>query len=302
MKIQTLALVAFSLIISASACKKGDFKKTETGLEYQILLSNDTGRQVNDGDLITFHVYGVAGDSVFLNTFQYGMPFQNLAMASQYPGDIYEGFKLLKTGDSAIFKLNTDSLFQRTFNQKETPDFAIGKEVLMTIKMVDVMGKAAMEAQQAEQEKEMEEMKRKQEENAAAENALIEDYIKSKGLKNVQSTETGLRYIVLNKGKGRKLERGDKVKVHYTGTLLNGNKFDSSVDRGQPFEFEIGYGQVILGWDEGLMLMSIGDKYKLIIPFNLGYGYAEQPNIPAFSTLVFDVEVLDATPAPTPVP
>jgi len=85
------------------------------------------------------------------------------------------------------------------------------------------------------------------------------------------------------------------VSVHYTGRLENGTKFDSSLDHGKPFDFAIGTGSVIKGWDEGLMSMKVGGKRKLIIPPALGYGVAGRPpTIPANSTLIFDVELLSA--------
>ena len=112
------------------------------------------------------------------------------------------------------------------------------------------------------------------------------------------TTASGLKYKVTEIGSGRKVEIGDKVTVHYTGKLTNGTKFDSSKDRNQPFSFKVGGGQVIRGWDEGLALLNIGDKATLTIPANLGYGSRDQGPIPANSTLIFDIEVLDAS---TPV-
>ena len=82
--------------------------------------------------------------------------------------------------------------------------------------------------------------------------------------------------------------------VHYTGTLQNGTKFDSSVDRGKPYQFRLGSGSVIKGWDEGLLGMKVGGKRKLTIPAALGYGARGSANIPPNSTLLFDVELLDA--------
>ncbi|WP_281184776.1 FKBP-type peptidyl-prolyl cis-trans isomerase [Trichlorobacter lovleyi] len=108
------------------------------------------------------------------------------------------------------------------------------------------------------------------------------------------TTDSGLRYVDLVVGKGASPTRGRQVKVHYTGTLENGTRFDSSVDRRQPFSFIIGIGQVIKGWDEGVMGMKVGGKRKLVIPANLGYGARGAGGvIPPNTTLLFDVELLD---------
>ncbi len=112
---------------------------------------------------------------------------------------------------------------------------------------------------------------------------------------NVVTTSSGLKYIELKKGDGLVTpEQGQTVVVQYTGTLEDGTKFDSSRDHGQPFSFKIGIGQVIKGWDEGLSTMKVGDHRQLIIPSELGYGARGAGGvIPPFSTLIFDVELLD---------
>ena len=106
------------------------------------------------------------------------------------------------------------------------------------------------------------------------------------------TTPSGLRYIDLVEGDGPSPQPGQMTTVHYTGTFENGTKFDSSVDRGQPYEFPIGRGQVIKGWDEGVMTMKVGGKRKLIVPSNLAYGPGGRPGIPPNSTLIFEVELL----------
>jgi peptidylprolyl isomerase len=106
-------------------------------------------------------------------------------------------------------------------------------------------------------------------------------------------TASGLKYTDSAVGTGDSPVKGNKVRVHYTGRLLDGKKFDSSVDRGQPFEFSIGVGQVIKGWDEGVMSMKVGGIRTLTIPPNLGYGAQGAGGaIPPNATLIFDVELL----------
>ncbi len=107
------------------------------------------------------------------------------------------------------------------------------------------------------------------------------------------TTPSGLKYEVLKAGDGATPKTGQTVVVHYTGTLVDGTKFDSSRDRGQPFSFKLGVGQVIKGWDEGLSTMKVGDRRKLTIPPELGYGARGAGGvIPPNATLIFDVELL----------
>lgn len=107
------------------------------------------------------------------------------------------------------------------------------------------------------------------------------------------TTASGLKYVDEIVGSGASPKPGQMVTVHYTGTLEDGTKFDSSVDSGQPYNFKIGTGTVIRGWDEGVMTMKVGGKRKLIIPPNLAYGASGRPpKIPPNATLVFDIQLL----------
>ena len=108
-------------------------------------------------------------------------------------------------------------------------------------------------------------------------------------------TASGLRYSDVVVGTGATPQRGQTLSVHYTGTLENGFKFDSSRDRGIPMQFKFGIQPMIKGWDEGLVSMKVGGRRKLIIPSALGYGpQGRPPDIPGNSTLLFDIELLDA--------
>ncbi|GAB4383501.1 MAG: FKBP-type peptidyl-prolyl cis-trans isomerase [Salibacteraceae bacterium] len=118
----------------------------------------------------------------------------------------------------------------------------------------------------------------------------------------VIETESGLKVEIYQKGDGNKPSKGDIVLVHYTGMqLASGDTFDSSVERGEPIKFPLGVGRVIKGWDEGIALLSKGAKAKLTIPAKLGYGNRAIGVIPPNSDLLFDVELFDFQPGPTPI-
>lgn len=143
------------------------------------------------------------------------------------------------------------------------------------------------------QKKQQEEMAKRQEEAKANKEAGEKFLAENKTKDGVQTTESGLQYIVLKEGTGEKPTTVSKVKVHYHGTLIDGTVFDSSVDRGEPTEF--GVTQVIKGWTEGLQLMKEGAKYKFFIPSDIAYGANPRPGgkIKANAALIFDVELLE---------
>jgi peptidylprolyl isomerase len=129
--------------------------------------------------------------------------------------------------------------------------------------------------------------------NASIAPTLMADASTSPTPKEPVTTASGLKYVDLVEGTGASPQKGQTVTVHYTGTLEDGTKFDSSRDRNQPFQFKIGVGQVIKGWDEGVGSMKVGGRRQLIIPSELGYGARGAGGIiPPNATLLFDVELL----------
>ncbi|TXE06089.1 FKBP-type peptidyl-prolyl cis-trans isomerase [Seonamhaeicola algicola] len=191
---------------------------------------------------------------------------------------------------SATFdeEFDHDLFYQGYKNVVDSADVKIDKNLVQGIIQTYMQKKQQemAEKQQAEAAKKAEEQFG--ELKAAGEKLMAENISKE----GVQTTESGLQYIVLEEGNGEKPTASDRVKVHYHGTLFDGTVFDSSVDRGEPTTF--GVGQVIKGWTEGLQLMSVGSKYKFFIPQELAYGHQQRgQHIKPFTPLVFEVELLE---------
>jgi FKBP-type peptidyl-prolyl cis-trans isomerase len=279
----TIMLALTGLFISS--CQTGGpdgFTKTEDGLLYKFVERSDNTVSPEVGSFVTLTMtYGTA-DSVIFDSKDIPQKMEIPVIPSVYKGDFYEGLRLMHVGDSAIFKCDADSVFSKLFRVPHLPpeldsiDF-----IYFNIKMLEIKTEDEMKASR---EAEMEMLKN---EEIVKRNAYLDEHYP-----NAEPSSTGLYYIQIKKGSGSKPETGMKVKVHYTGTFLDGTKFDSSVDRGEPFEFPLGQGRVIKGWDEGIANMQKGEKGILIVPSELAYGQGSR-GIPPFSTLVFEVELVD---------
>lgn len=166
-------------------------------------------------------------------------------------------------------------------------DIAQGKNTWTQKDMQPILRRFQQEFEKRQQSKN-EEMMASLEKNKQEGAAFLKKNAESKA---IYTTKSGLQYKILKKGDGKRPTANSTVKVHYTGTLLDGKKFDSSYDRGEPTEFPVG--AVIPGWTEGLQLMNEGAKYILYIPYNLAYGEQLVGEIPPGSTLIFEVELLE---------
>lgn len=208
---------------------------------------------------------------------------------------------LIGTGCQKKVKIETDiqkasyAIGQQIGGQVKSQDLGLDVEVLaQSIKEAANGDKPAMtpeEMQAALQKLQEVAMKKRQEKADSAKKEGSDFLEKNKTAAGVKVTASGLQYIVETEGKGEKPKATSKVKVHYTGTLTDGKKFDSSYDRKEPAEFVLN--QVIPGWTEALQLMNVGSKWKIFVPSDLGYGAGGVPGIPPNSVLIFEVELLD---------
>jgi FKBP-type peptidyl-prolyl cis-trans isomerase len=292
-----LVWAAIAALFFITSCNdNGEYKTTDTGLKYKFYEKSDTGRMPQEGDMIVVNMINRTEDTVFFNSADNPVPMEIPMLKSQFAGDIYDGFAMMHEGDSATFVISTDTLFKENRGQLP-PWLQNAKNIYFDVRLVKVKTKEEVQAEQKEKEAQrMAEMEKAKEE----ESAKLQQYLKENNIK-VQPTESGLYIVIETVGKGKKVKKGDRVTVDYTGYLLDGQKFDSSKDHGTPFTFTLGQNQVIKGWDEGIAKLNVGGKAKLIMPSNLAYGERGAGGvIPPYAPLIFEVEVIKAeTPKQT---
>lgn len=267
--------------------------------------TNKEGNKPKIGEFVDFHVDVYLGDTIFQTSRSTGKPARMQIPSPEQTGGrpmpaIFEGILLASQGDSISTYERIDSL-----TQPLPPAFYFQPEIRMDIVLVRIISRLDMEMQRVSEQREME---RQRVQDSIANRGVISRVPSvtasvtklAERLRNndfgdeLKTTPSGLQYVIFEKGKGAKIQLGEQgVSVHYYGCLLeDGTRFDDSFSRGEPYVLQVGIGQVIPGWDEGLMLLNHGAMALFKIPGDLAYGpLGGGPLIPANATLVFYVEV-----------
>lgn len=304
-----LNLGIFALLMwMISSCGGKEIAATN-GLKYTLVKGGE-GATAENGEFILMNMrYKDANDSVWMNTADNGFPvvLQKDSTWATAEGSIYSIFSDLKTGDSVQFSVNAAMLFSKTFKAPMPPSLDTTSTFSFDVGVASIYDKTEFQAWQTEM---MQKQQAKEEENAVKQLeediAIIDGYLSENGIE-AQKTESGMSYVITQEGNGENASSGATVKVNYTGHVLNGEYFDSSIEEvakekglftpGRtygPFEFQLGTGAVIKGWDEGIALLNKGSKATLYIPSPLAYGPRQRSaQIGPNSILVFDVELVD---------
>ena len=277
--------VMLSLLTGCNGNAPKGYKTTDNGLYYRFYVNDKDAELPNIGDLVDITLGCTVNDTTVI------IPVSKNIIQLEEPSfvsDFAEGIAMMHKGDSASFIVNIDSTFYHLFRVPELPaEFNSSDVMRFEVKVNDFYPESEYVNKMVEAVKE-----RYPEETARA-YAEMQMYFAENHVV-ASPTKSGLYYVMIEEGNGEMPEKGSNVKVHYTGKLLDGTVFDSSVERGEPIEVPIGMGYVIPGWDEGIMMMSKGEKGVLYIPYYLGYGdRGAGADIPPFANLIFEVELID---------
>ncbi len=287
-------------VVGLAGCG-GGFKKGDGGMLYNI-VDDKSGATIQPGDFVSMNIIAKTdADSVLYSSYENGHPAQfPMPAKPAAKGDVYSALAMLSEGDSAVVKINADSLFKKA---PRPPGFK-GKYLIYDIKIAKVIAKGKQTEQvfagQVEAFFKAESAKLK-----TAEPAKIQKFIADKKL-TMTKTDSGLYYQITKPGTGPLPVKGDTAVVNYTGRFLTGKVFDtSSKEVAQkektynaaapyvPIHIAVGVGKVIPGWDQGLMLLNKGAKATFVVPSGLAYGERGMQIIAPFTPLTFDIEVLD---------
>lgn len=291
-----LALAA--IFLSQIACKQ-DGTTTEHGFRY-INHTNKGGEKPQPGQTVLFHFEAYIGDSLMGSTrVNFGGPREyELPAADKLPQRVpavYDALLLSGVGDSVTIYEKIDSFLQQFVPKSLQTE----KEVRYEIVLEKIVSQEEVQQKMAEaQQRAMEEQKAGEEAITRAAGvatmvkATAADYRAGKLKSKLTTTPSGLKILTVDKGSGSPIKQGEPVKTHYYGVLTNGTMFDNSFERGQPLPFSAGVGQMIPGFDEGVLTLNHGGKAYLFIPSNLAYGENGQGSIPPNAELVFYIEVL----------
>lgn len=291
MKSNRIAFLFLSVLtIFWGACGNADYSRTKDGLIYKI-HSSGKGDPITLKSYLKIHQSGSINDSVIYNTFGLIPSYGFLDSLTNPTHDFLDILTLMKVGDSAIVLRSIDTLEKRgmlTFSET----FKKGDYLKVVVKVLERFENE--QAMDADRVASIDNFKKQEIQN-------LEKFIQGKNLK-AQKVEPGVFIVTEKEGNGPKVDSGMMVTVNYTGALKDGKVFDSNQDSAfnhvTPFEFQVGMRQVIEGWDIAVMQLKVGTKAKVFIPSMLGYGMqAQGERLPAFSDLVFDIEVLSVRPA-----
>jgi FKBP-type peptidyl-prolyl cis-trans isomerase len=292
-----------------AGCGSNDgFQTSDSGLQYKFITQSESGAEPAEGQVVTLNLSMVKGDSVIMEASN--MPVQKVEQMWNIKGGVEEAFAMLSKGDSIEARVKAGDLYQRTW-QLPVPE-NINSEDIITCRIgldeiysAEEFQKVQAMARVGEIESYRAQTLDSKKEQMDTDIAIIDAYLAKNNIQ-AQTSKSGMRYTIIEEGSGPMAQVGDMVQVSYTGNVLEGDYFDTSVEEKAkefglynpgrpygPYEFILGTGGVIHGWDEGIALLNQGAKARLYIPSPMAYGDQQRSEvIVANAILEFEVELV----------
>lgn len=298
--IRNIALLLFTVSTVAKVCaqEKGFKKDVATGVQYRFIKHDKKGKTPGDTDfarvVMLWKGKNVKGDadSVFLDSHKRGgdsLGSMNIPLKRSFHGCLEQGISMMAVGDSAVFLINADSLYLKTFHAPPQRIPAFIKPSTMFTFSIKLLSFKNTDEMMAERQEQLKKRMAKMEARKEQENADITAYLQKNNY-NVKPDEDSIFYLQTTKGTGAQVQDGDSVVVKYKGTFLDGGVFDPGT---QPYKLMYSKNaSVIQGWISVLGKISQGDKMKVLIPSKMGYGARGGGPIQPYTPLIFDMEII----------
>ncbi|MDD4148964.1 MAG: FKBP-type peptidyl-prolyl cis-trans isomerase [Bacteroidales bacterium] len=261
------------------------YRKTKSGLEYKYIKSGKSEIYPKVGDVVYFDMtYSTIKDSLVFDTRMIDADFKMRITPPSHSGGCFEeALMIMRAGDSAAFKIDAKNFLNYTQDKVNIPSYIKrGDKFIFRIKMKKIVDGSDYVKQNAETYQYY----------ISQEASLIERYVLNINFPR-KVTKSGLNIFTISKGTGKKPQKNNLVTIEYTAGFIDGSVFDSTIERKKPFRFVVGNNEVIDGLEEAVKMMNVGDHCLTIIPFRIAYGEEKNGVVAPFSTLVFEIELLD---------
>lgn len=278
------AVLFFLMVTGVVSCRDQKFEKTGDGLQF-MFIEQKNGRKPLVGDMMKMHLkYRDTKGKVLYDSQEQTRDFVLQLTLPTFIGGMEEGFALMGEGDSAVFRVSADSVFDKTFRQVLPPSVNKGDLLTFEVRMIKVMTIDEYRKQRMAERKDVNEL----------EKFSIDAYLAENGI-TAEPAKPGVYFIVLKEGVGEWPEAGDSVEIRYTGSFLSGEVFDGSEKAGSNLRYQLGDGLRLPAWEEAVAGMKKGGRVRLILSSDNAYGSDGFGPVPPNTSVVYDIELVGIT-------
>jgi len=286
MKTFFITIIVAVCLFGISSCNDGygDFQVAESGLQYRFVEQNESGQMPQIGEVLELNYsYETENGKVIFDSQGSERKFmKTLEKPAHVGGSIEDGLAMMHEGDSALFKISAENFLLFSEKYGHLPEGVKSLDpIIIKVRLLNIMDDAEIDRY----------MSSRYHKSSNQESEILENYLKNINVTE-QPTPSGLYYVEKEHGNGKTIVVGDIVTLNYTLTLVDGSLVETTLG-GEPMVYKVGDGNFIKGWNEAILMMRKGASATVIIPSELGYGAEGKGNILPYSTLIFDIEILN---------